>query len=513
MRTFRLVLVLTLASSARAYNCTGKPTTYGDILVDWSSIDISSRPGIAARSLEGDSPPNVAPPDDIYVSLQINRLAAVSTQAQTFTVEVWLRTIWLDERLAFDDECLPLSDFGGSMGLTAKYLDRIWTPDLFSPSEAQAPKVLGSAVWVWPHGKVWWLRKMLWTLNCDMDFTHMPRDAHNCTFVVAGFAHESTEISLQFPDGTQPEPVVLSGPIKPVCMSGAGGSVEFSITSIEATRIVDASQSTKPNSQLVYHIQLTRGNTYYMRYVVMPTVLVVVVTWLSFWISRAAVPARIAMVIIAFLTLSGMINSALSTLPKLNGAVWLLSLQQVSLFFVFTAILEFAGANYLGRLQARVVKATTAAEKRRADDRGRGGAAPPPDVQTTPVDSAAGGGAAIAAIEVCIKDDPARAAAQTSSLPPPSTFKRQHTRAHMLRVPPSLLEEVRASVGPAERALLPKASSGNDVGAEMRLTDEHLDLCCRFGFLPAYLIALAALFAALPAMAETTDFLSEACVD
>ena len=487
MPSFRL-LVLAFASSARAYNCTGKPTTYGEAMAHWSSIDISSRPGIAARSLEGDSPPNVAPPDDIYVSLQINRLAAVSTQAQTFTVEVWLRTIWLDERLAFDDECLglPPGSFGGSLGLTAKYLDRIWTPDLFSPSEAQEPKMLGSAVWVWPHGKVWWLRKMLWTLNCGMDFKHMPRDAHNCTFVVAGFAHESTEISLQFPDGTQPEPIVLSGPIKPVCTSGAGGSVEFSITSLEATRIVDASQSVTPVTQLVYHIQLTRDPSYYMRYVVMPTVLVVVVAWLSFWISRSAVPARIAMVIIAFLTLSGMVSAALSTLPKLNGAVWLLSLQQVSLFFVFAAVLEFAGANYLGRLQARVDKARTAAEKRRAD------------VQTTPVDIATGGGAAIAAIEVRIKDDPARAAAQTSSSPPP---------------PSSLLEEVRRSVGPAERALLPPASSGDDVGAEMRLKDEHLDICCRFGFLPAYLIALAALFAALPALPETTDFLSEACVD
>ena len=79
-----------------------------------------------------------------------------------------------------------------------------------------------------------------------------------------------------------------------------------------------------------------------------------------------------------------------------------------------------------------------------------------------------------------------------------------------------MLEEVRRSVGPAERALLRPATSDdsdNSAFAEMRFKDEHLDICCRFIFLPAYLITLAALFAALPALPETADFLSEACVD
>lgn len=288
MRRFTLAFLLTLATSGRAYNCTGKPTTYGEAMAHWATLDVSTRPGIAVRPLEGDSAPNEAAPDDVYVSLQINRLADVDTKVQTFTVEVWLRTIWQDGRLAYDNECLPM-DSMGAIGLPTKYVSQVWTPDLYSPSEAQVPKVLNSAMWVYPNGKVWWLRKMLWTLNCGMDFTNMPHDVFNCTFAVSGFSQSSSDISLKFPDGTQPEPIILSGPIQPVCTSGAGGSVEFAMTSLEATRMVDASQSVVPETQLVYHIQLTRHPEYYMTYVVTPTVKVVFITWLSFWVSRAAV--------------------------------------------------------------------------------------------------------------------------------------------------------------------------------------------------------------------------------
>ena len=42
-------------------------------------------------------------------------------------------------------------------------------------------------------------------------------------------------------------------------------------------------------------------------------VMVVFFGWLSFFIPRKAVPARIALVIIAFLSLSGMVNAIMAT--------------------------------------------------------------------------------------------------------------------------------------------------------------------------------------------------------
>lgn len=85
---------------------------------------------------------------------------------------------------------------------------------------------------------------------------------------------------------------------------------------------------------------LARRPTYYVSYVVFPIVIVTIITWASFFISRAAVPARVAMVIIAFLSLTGSINSILATLPRLSGPVWLLELAQISQVHVFIACVE-----------------------------------------------------------------------------------------------------------------------------------------------------------------------------
>jgi hypothetical protein len=49
-----------------------------------------------------------------------------------------------------------------------------------------------------------------------------------------------------------------------------------------------------------------------------------------------------ALVVIAFLSLSGMMNALLADLPRLSDNVWLLSLMYTALIFVFIAILECA---------------------------------------------------------------------------------------------------------------------------------------------------------------------------
>ena len=79
-----MVLALLGPAVAGAWDCTGKPKTYGDVREQWLSVDRASRPQLGLRwanwteSGEGDGAP-IVPPDDVYVSLQINKLIAIST--------------------------------------------------------------------------------------------------------------------------------------------------------------------------------------------------------------------------------------------------------------------------------------------------------------------------------------------------------------------------------------------------------------------------------------------------
>jgi hypothetical protein len=111
------------------------------------------------------------PQDNVAVSLQLNKLKAVNTKAQTFTVEARLRLVWNDSRLAFDPRCINL-DSSGAIGVTdprdtttavlsGDPREYLWRPDLYSPSEATQREVVNSAFWISPGGSVWWTQKVL----------------------------------------------------------------------------------------------------------------------------------------------------------------------------------------------------------------------------------------------------------------------------------------------------------------------------------------------------------------
>ena len=206
------VLLLLLSPAVQAaYNCSGRPTTVGDLMRTWSQVDKSTRPGIAARwaglptaASDGDLPP-VAPPDDVFMSLQVNKLVAVDPKEQHFQVEAWWRIIWWDSRLAYDDTCVQIDSFGGIGQPTRNVESFLWMPDLYSPQDAnEEPDVFNNAVWIFPgmrlglepstsrrspellalyvvtDGKVWWLRKLFWTLECALNFEFIPFDSHHC---------------------------------------------------------------------------------------------------------------------------------------------------------------------------------------------------------------------------------------------------------------------------------------------------------------------------------------------
>lgn len=320
-----------------------------------------TRPNLAARwagfseTGEGDGPAR-APPDVVLVSMQINKLKSVNTKEQTYTLDVWQRVIWHDARLTFDASCLQLDQLG-AMGVSEGFADAIWKPDLYSRSATTRAEVEHSTIFVSPGGRVWWLRKMVWKLGCSMNFEHVPFDVHNCTMEIASFTNDKSEINLQFPSelpiqvASSVESVhqktneTLDGPISPVCIRG--GSVDFYLIGISGTASYmmgasGESLSVADASFLSYHFVFKRDPDFYIKFRLVPLLLLVSMAYLSFFISRAAVPARVSLVMVVFLTISGMINGALTDLPKSGGYVWLLDIEIIALLFIFGAVLECA---------------------------------------------------------------------------------------------------------------------------------------------------------------------------
>ena len=198
----------------------------------------------------------------------------------------------------------------------------IWVPDVFSPTTHILPVVSKNAFWIAPTGRVWWARRMVLNLNCAMDFRHMPFDTQLCNVKFTGFYHLGLDVIYRIPNGTDYGPEydflrAFRGPVRAVCPDS--GTVEWAVTSITGESIFGGQAALVPFSYVEYHFELTRARGFFEQYVIAPMVLLVIITWATFWISRDAVPARVSMVIIAYLNMSSLLSSTNASLPHLSG--------------------------------------------------------------------------------------------------------------------------------------------------------------------------------------------------
>ncbi|RWS21233.1 glycine receptor subunit alpha-2-like protein [Leptotrombidium deliense] len=81
----------------------------------------------------------------------------------------------------------------------------------------------------------------------------------------------------------------------------------------------------------------------------LPTVLIVAISWVSFWLDVDAIPARVTLGVTTLLTISSKGAFIQSNLPPVSYVkaidVWM----GACTIFVFTALLEFTVVNYLWR--------------------------------------------------------------------------------------------------------------------------------------------------------------------
>ncbi|GIY11808.1 glycine receptor subunit alpha-4 [Caerostris darwini] len=169
-------------------------------------------------------------------------------------------------------------------------------------------------------------------IGCLMYFENYPFDTQTCVFSIVLMSTSDKEVRLRWDDGTGYPPVAFIKRSEPL---------QFYLGELKTYEITNGYNGAN-FTYLYVNITLVRRLTGSIINMYAPSTLIVAVSWVTFWLSLEAAPARVALSITSLLTLCTQAQQNKSQLPPLNYItavdIWLFT----CMFMVFSSLVEFA---------------------------------------------------------------------------------------------------------------------------------------------------------------------------
>ncbi|KAI1897413.1 hypothetical protein AGOR_G00083040 [Albula goreensis] len=279
-------------------------------------------------------PAFAGPAIPVGVDVQVESLDSISEVDMDFTMTLYLRHYWKDERLSFP------SSTNKSMTFDGRLVKKIWVPDVFFVHSKRSfihdTTTDNIMLRVFPDGHVLYSLRVTVTAACNMDFSRFPLDSQTCTLELESYAYTDEDLMLYWKSGDES----LSTDDR-ISLS------QFLIQKFHTTSRLAFYSSTGWYNRLYINFTLRRHIFFFLLQTYFPATLMVMLSWVSFWIDRRAVPARVSLGITTVLTMSTIITGVNASMPRVSYIKAVDIYLWVSFVFVFLSVLEYAAVNYL----------------------------------------------------------------------------------------------------------------------------------------------------------------------
>ncbi|XP_077168080.1 gamma-aminobutyric acid receptor subunit delta [Paroedura picta] len=326
-----LVPALLLLCS-RQHTCTRAMNDIGDYI--GSNIEISWLPNLddLMKGYARNFRPGIGgPPVNVALAIEVASIDHISEVNMEYTMTVFLHQSWRDDRLSYNHT-------NETLGLDSRFVDKLWVPDTFIVNAKSAwfhdVTVENKLIRLQPDGVILYSIRVTSTVACDMDLTKYPMDEQECMLDLESYGYSSEDIVYHWSENQDQ----IHGLDKLQL-------AQFTITSYRFTReIMNFKSGQFPRLSLHFHLRRNRGVYIIQSYV--PSILLVAMSWVSFWISQSAVPARVSLGITTVLTMTTLMVSARSSLPRASAIKALDVYFWICYVFVFAALVEYAFAHF-----------------------------------------------------------------------------------------------------------------------------------------------------------------------
>ncbi|XP_067841893.1 gamma-aminobutyric acid receptor subunit beta-3 isoform X1 [Heptranchias perlo] len=289
------------------------------------------------------------PPVSVGMNIDVASIDQVSEVNMDYTITMYFQQYWRDKRLAYSG--IPLN-----LTLDNRVADQLWVPDTYflndKKSFVHGVTVKNRMIRLHPDGTVLYGLRITTTAACMMDLRRYPLDEQNCTLEIESYGYTTDDIQFYWKGGDD----AVTGVNK----------IELPQFSIVEYRLVSRKVvfATGDYPRLSLSFKLKRNIGYFILQTYMPSILITILSWVSFWINYDASAARVALGITTVLTMTTINTHLRETLPKIPY-VKAIDLYLMGCFvFVFLALLEYAFVNYIffGRgpqMQKKLAEKTT----------------------------------------------------------------------------------------------------------------------------------------------------------
>nr|XP_006812450.1 PREDICTED: glycine receptor subunit alpha-3-like [Saccoglossus kowalevskii] len=272
------------------------------------------------------------PPVNISVSIFITSIHSLSEVSMDYAATIFLPIEWRDPRLIFNGTQPFLIRTGTAL------LERVWTPDIYFVNVKEGylhqVTVANKGIKLYPDGRVVYdIRVFSFAIIRESFGYVLFQTCYRANSILVGYTNSDVQLfwSDEYP-ATIPDDLVMP---------------EFLVSKPKVNRSVQYYPQLGHYDQLYCSFSLHREVIYYILEHYVPSTLMVIVSWVSFWLDVEAVPARASLGITTALTLATLSSAARYQMAKVSYTkaidIWML----VCTLFVFAALVEFALTSYI----------------------------------------------------------------------------------------------------------------------------------------------------------------------
>ncbi|GMR58973.1 hypothetical protein PMAYCL1PPCAC_29168 [Pristionchus mayeri] len=277
---------------------------------------------------------------DVDVELLIQKVSEISELTGASTMHLLFSQIWHDPGLSFEHEegsqCLT------NLTLSHRMVEFIWQPNVCivnsKGSKVHSSPTPNIFLAIFPNGTVWMNYRIVVESPCEMDFSFFPMDRVMCSVIFESYSFNVGKVRLHW--------------------KRMGRPVEF----IDEVQLPDFHMTTHVYEKITYNypagtwdqlnikLFFRRSYGFYILQIYLPTYCMVLISWISFWLDRKSLPARVTLGISSLMALTLQYSNVAKSLPKVSYVKGLDLFMFGCMGYIFLSIVELA---IVGNLELR----------------------------------------------------------------------------------------------------------------------------------------------------------------